>query len=234
MVARPFVVLFLGRSGSTYLVEALASHPDVEAGFEELASRHDLGAAGQLEFARAFLTAPRDRAGAVGFKTKLRDVLDREGFATLLRELDAHVISLQRRNVVKAVVSWFRSEAVNSATGDWNVYDDRDRPPAVTPDPAEFAGRVAAYEAARKELQLFTLGLERPTLMLYYEDLLADPGSVLDAACGFLRVERMSLQGHAVKATPDDLRLAVTNIEELKAALDPRYGPMFDHAASGG
>ena len=209
-------------------MEALDAHPQIDAGLEELGSRREEGAEAQIEFARTFLTAPRTPpVAAAGFKTKLQDVLDRDSLAALLRDIRAHVILLQRRNVVKAVVSWFRSEVVNRTTGDWNVYRSADRPASVTIDPAEFAQRLRTYEEARADLQRYALSLERPTLMLYYEDLLDDPASTLGCACGFLGVAAVPVEGRAVKATPDDLRLAVTNLVELEETAGPRYRALF-------
>lgn len=230
------MTLFLGRSGSTYLMEALAAHPAIEAGFEELGSRREEGAAAQLRFAREFfgreVAAP---VAALGFKTKLQDVLDPEAFASLLRDVRANVVLLQRRNVVKAVVSWFRSEQVHASTGDWNVYSEAHRPPRMTIEPEEFVTRLRLYEEAREKLQEFALSLERPTLMLYYEDLIGDEAGTLNAVCGFLGVPPHPLRGKALKATPDDLRDAVTNVEELRHAAGGRYLAMFDEVpASGG
>jgi hypothetical protein len=230
---RPFVVLFLGRSGSTYFMEALGSHPEIRAGFEELGSRRDGGAEAQLRFAREFFSDPDDATErAAGFKTKLQDVLDRERFASLLREVGAHAVLLQRRNVVKAVVSWFTSEVVNRATGDWNVYDDGAHPGVIEIDPQEFATRLRDYERARDELRQYAVGLERPTLLLYYEDLLAEHDATFAMTLGFLGVSPMAVRGRSVKATPDDLRRAVTNLAELREVAGPGYHHMFDEIAA--
>jgi hypothetical protein len=212
-------------------MEALGAHPEIEAGFEELGSRRQLGPDGQIDFARGFFMRERPATvAAAGFKTKLQDVLDKDRFADLLREVGARAVLLQRRNTVKAVVSWFRSELVNEATGDWNVYRPEQRPPPVELDPAEFAARLARYEKARSALQEYALALERPALLLYYEDLLIDPSGTLDAACGFLGVRPAPVRGNAVKATPDDLRAAVSNFEELRERAGGRYHAMFDEA----
>src|SRR4028118_1677911 len=65
-----FVVLFLGRSGSSNLIEALASHPEIIAKGELLAKKDEEG---QLQAVRRFLTRPRAAGyAAAGFKTKLR------------------------------------------------------------------------------------------------------------------------------------------------------------------
>ncbi|HEV2754767.1 MAG TPA: hypothetical protein VG318_03190 [Actinomycetota bacterium] len=216
-------------------MEALQSHPDVRAGFEELGSRRGEGAAAQLEFARSFFVGKgAEGAAAVGFKTKLQDVLDPDAFTHVLRECGAYVLLLQRRNVVKAVVSWFRSELVNRATGDWNVYRAGDVPPPIEIDTAEFVDRIGRYEEARRRLQQYALELERPTLMLYYEDLLADESSMLASVCGFLGVGAVPLKGGTVKATPDDLRAAVANLDELRDAAGSRYRPMFEAAPAPG
>ena len=75
----PFVILFVERAGSTYLITALKSHPGVLALTEKFDAlrKEGKGSAEQLEWAKAFLTPPLlGRHRAIGFKTKLVDVLD--------------------------------------------------------------------------------------------------------------------------------------------------------------
>src|SRR5688572_21453758 len=84
----PFVILFVERAGSTYLITALKSHPGVLALTEKLDALRQEGksAAEQIEWARQFLTPPLvGRHSAIGFKTKTVDILDPDGFARLLR-----------------------------------------------------------------------------------------------------------------------------------------------------
>lgn len=228
----PFVIFFLGRSGSTYLVEALDSHPFVVAGFEELHTVRKRGgsASDQLECARDFL-APRPAATyhAIGFKTKLHDVLDRGGFRALLGELDARVIVLQRRNAIKWVVSWFNSERLFGLTGDWNLYSSDGRLPPFELDLAMFEERLHEFREGGRFLAEYVHELERPSLWLYYEDLLVDEERALELAQTFLGVEPMRLRGRALKNTPDDLRAIVSNFDELRARYaGTRYEPMFD------
>ena len=233
---RPFVILFQGRAGSTYLTEALASHPDVHAWFEELSVEET--AAGQLESARAMLSAPPDApCRAFGFKAKAVDLFDPGAFAEVLRDVHARVIALHRRNVVKWTVSWFTSDRLNEATGDWNLYREHDRLPPFAIDAAIFEERLAYVETAARALRTFVAGLELPTLSLYYEDLLADQAEFLRLAQTFLGVEPRPLAGRSIKNTPEDLSVIVLNIAELRAHYaGTRYEAMFDdvgtHAGS--
>src|SRR5262249_43296180 len=115
---RRFVLLFEGRSGSTYLMESLDAHPQVVAAHEiltELKLEPDVARL-QLERTRAFLTEPRDGAiAAVGFKTKLADVVDRDAFAALLRALDVRIIHLRRRNLIKLALSVLNAKRLRQA-----------------------------------------------------------------------------------------------------------------------
>lgn len=233
---RPFVILFQGRAGSTYLTEALASHPDIHAWFEELSVEDT--AAGQLESARAMLTAPPDTpCRAFGFKAKVVDVFDPDGFAEVLREVRARVIALHRRNVVKWTVSWFTSDRLNETTGDWNLYREHDRLPPFEVDLDLFRERLAYVETAARSLRDFVAELELPTLSLHYEDLLADRAEFLRLAQTFLGVEPRPLAGRSIKNTPEDLGAIVLNIAEVRAQYTgTRFEAMFDdvgaHAAS--
>src|ERR687896_159339 len=141
-----FVILFMGRSGSTYLIGTLASHPEIVAKWEGVVGSKDDGDA-QLKRARKFLTQPpHGRYIAVGFKSKLGEVEDREGFATLLREVGARIILLGRRNSVKHVVSRVNSEQIYNATGYWNLWNEEDRLPPSTIDVADFDRRLERVE----------------------------------------------------------------------------------------
>ena len=222
-----FIVLFLGRSGSTYFMEALGSHPEIEVGFEELGRRRHLGAQEQLRFARSFF-APGDDNRAKGFKTKFQDILDPGPFSSLLREVGARVILLQRRNVVKSVVSWHRAEVLHEKTGDWNLYEAGGRPGPIHIDSGRFLERLKEYESARERLQKYAVGLELPTLWLYYEDVVRDAPTTFQMATSFLGVAGLDVRGRSVKLTSDDLSDAVTNVDELRASVDDGYRQMFD------
>lgn len=220
-----FVVFFNGRSGSSTLIEALNSHPEMVARGEILSGKDD-----QLLVARRFLTRPRrKRYAAVGFKTKLRDVRDPEDLAALLAELGASAVLLRRRNVVKQVVSRVNSKRLYETTSDWNLYDERNRLPPATIDPAWFDDALRRVEEDRRELEDYVGNLEVPTLPLYYEDFLVDWAAAFSRVCSFLGARFEPVQRQSIKNTSDDLKQAVSNFEELRALYaGTPYASMFD------
>jgi hypothetical protein len=247
-----FVLLFQGRCGSSNLIEALDSHPDIRAQGEVLAAwRSD--AASQLREARYLLGAPAaDSAAArlktkvkdlaarcglgprpakpvVGFKIKLRDLADPGQFAALMRELGAKVILLRRRNRVKIVVSSINSRRLHSATGEWNARSEGQRPGPVAIDPKEFESQLRIKEEHEQLLLDYVRTIGLPTLELCYEDLLSDYEGSLGKLFAFLGVPYQLVRGKCVKNTSDDLRDALLNFEELRARYaGTPYEAMFD------
>jgi LPS sulfotransferase NodH len=222
-----FVILIMGRSGSTNLVEALNSHSAIYAKGEFLTTKEEYR---RLRVARRFLTQSHsEEYSAVGFKTKLKDVPNLEEFARLLREVGTLIILLRRRNVIKQVVSRINSFRLYDTTGDWNLYNEGNRLPPATIDPVSFKETLEEVEKERQELERYVELLDLPTLSLYYEDLLVDQRATLERICSFLGVAYESLQGQAIKHTADDLRQAVSNFEELRLQyIGTRYEEMFD------
>lgn len=228
----PFVILFEGRSGSTWLVEALRSHPRIEARLEVFAALRNQGhgAEDQLEWARGFLAPPfPDGIEAAGFKTKLHDVLDTEAFAGLLHDVAARVVLLRRRNRVKHVVSVFNAMRIEENTGEWNLRGEGDTLSAVSIDPERFDEWLESYRRGLEELERYVDLLDLPTCRIHYEDLLRDPEETTARVTESLAVEPAPLETRTRKATSDDLREALANFEELRRRYEgTRYGPMFD------
>ena len=140
----PFVVIFQGRCGSTYLVEALDKHSQIHCWKEYFSTlkKRKGNAEDQLRWLADFYSSPPVACSAVGFKTKLKDVMDPDGFARTLGEHQAHIIHLQRRNTVKLTVSLLNAMRLNERTGDWNLYQASDRPAKLRVDPDDFAGYI--------------------------------------------------------------------------------------------
>jgi hypothetical protein len=222
-----FVVLFLGRSGSSNLIEALASHPEIIAKGELLAKKDEEG---QLQAVRRFLTRPRAAGyAAAGFKTKLRDVRDPEQFAELLREAGAPVILLRRRNVVKQTVSRFNAQRLHDTTKYWNLYDEDNRLLPATIDPPWFSETLLRLEQEKLELEDYVKNLKLPTLSLFYEDLLVSHQTSLERIFSFLGVRYEPVEGQSIKNTSDDLRQAISNFGELRSYyIGTSYEQMFD------
>jgi hypothetical protein len=228
----PFVVLFVERAGSTYLITALKSHPGVLALTEKLEAlrREGLGSAAQLRWASEFLTPPLiGRHVAIGFKTKLVDVIDQDGFAQLLRERRCRIIQLQRRNAVKAVISTINARRQWEVSGNWNLLNESTRLPAFEVNPDQFDDLLQQRVRLDRDLEDYVEELRLPTLRLYYEDLLQDESAFLDRALGFLTGKRRVLRGATLKNTGDDLRGAIVNFDQLRTLYaGTPYEPMFD------
>lgn len=225
---RRFVVLFQARSGSTYLTEALDSHPEIYAAGEMFAQRKSKGEAQLAAIESFYKFVPESEPRAMGFKTKLIDVADGPGFRNLLREVRARVILLGRRNRVKHAVSWFTSQRLFESTGDWNRYGDHDAG-ALTIDPEQFDHRLSYFETNGRKLESYVMTVEAPTLCLYYEDLLLRKRETIDLALHFLGVNPVEVSGKARKNTGDDLRQVVANFDELRERyVGTPYEAMFD------
>jgi LPS sulfotransferase NodH len=228
----PFVIMFVERAGSTFLVTALKSHPDVMATTEKFDAlrKEGKGAAEQLEWAREYLTPPLvGKHRAIGFKTKLVDVLDRDGFTALMRERKCKIIRLQRRNAVKAAISTINAKRQYDKAGYWNLLQESTRLPAFEVDPEWFDSLLREREALDSDLEQYVASLGLPTLTLVYEDLLQDRDAFVARVLEFIDVEAMPLEAATLKNTKDDLREAILNFDQLKAKYaGTKYEPMFD------
>jgi len=225
-----FVVLFQGRTGSTYFIEGLDSHPAIRARGEVLVTIELISdSAGQLRWIDEFLRSRPPGVSAIGFKTKLKDVLDQGGLSRLLREHDTRIILMQRRNLIKWVVSFFNSVRIEEETGDWNLYRTDDRPPPFRIDPDTFDSWLGAVVEKKRLLDEFVAGLGLQTLGVEYEEILKNEASVWKKAFSFLEVPHAGVEGRCIKSTSDDLRECVLNFEELRERyVGSGYEVMFD------
>lgn len=228
----PFVILFIERDGSTYMVSMLSDHPEINMVYERF-SVMNLGgqtAVEQLKWAQSFYSPNiigRDKA--IGFKTKLKDVLDLDGFTRLLYDRQVRIIHMQRRNVIKAVVSKINAKRLHDKTGNWNLYKDSDRLPPAFIDLNEFEELIQEREALDQELNDYVAQLELPKISVCYEDMLLDRDAILSQVFDFLRVKWVGVQSKTKKNNSDDLRDVIENYDELRAyCTGTRYEEMFD------
>jgi glycosyltransferase involved in cell wall biosynthesis len=226
---RPFIVIFQGRSGSTYLMDALNRHPKIMARMEMLVALKEKGADLQLKMAERYFHRPfLNRSLAVGFKTKLEDVLDLDGFAGLLKALDVRVIVLQRQNQVKAAVSWLNALRLKERTGRWNLYAEEDRLPPFSVKKAELEAALNHLEREREDIETYVASLGLQTFRTCYEDIFTNRGLTFMRIFSFLGVCHVEVSGKSLKNTPDDLRCVLKNFEELQSQFrDTPYEKMF-------
>jgi len=227
-----FVILFEGRTGSTYLQETLDWHPEIVCVAEGLPPLKESGVETQSQWARAVLTPPFVGTNrAIGFKTKLKDVLDPKRFALLLTERQCRVILMQRQNIVKAIVSEINARRLWETTGDWNLYNEKNRPPPPRIELEDFQTRLENRREREGRLRNYVDSLSLPTLELTYEDLLIDAEETFSRVFSFLGVKPAPILGKSGvrKATSDDLRIAIANFDELQSHyVGTGYEAMFD------
>ncbi|MFM7271116.1 MAG: hypothetical protein ACKO2C_05730 [Actinomycetes bacterium] len=225
-----FVILFPGRTGSTYLISAIDRHPDVEAKGEMLDGLREAGVDAQRAWLEKYLRAPfiGDHR-AVGFKTKLRDVLDVDHFTSTIAKYDARIIVLDRRNDVKHAVSRITARVLRDRTGRWNRYEGVEEVGLVEVDPDDFASRLVSVEEEKQTIRDYVASIGRPTLDIDYEDVLADPQGSFSKVLEWIGVRPMAVEGETLKNTPEDLRLVVANFDDLRSRyVGTRYESMFD------
>jgi LPS sulfotransferase NodH len=227
-----FVILFVERSGSTYLATLLDAHPDILARREEFAHLRQRGKDGaeQLAWARQFFTPPLvgDRK-ALGFKTKMVDILDQDGFAKLLKEFQCRIILLQRRNLVKAVISTINADRLHQASGNWNLLKESDRLPAFNVDLDKFDQMLLERRDWDREIEGYVNHLKLPTLPLFYEDMLVDETAFMRRIFDFIGVNYAPVKGKTIKNTTDNLREAILNFDELRGKYNGTdFELMFD------
>jgi LPS sulfotransferase NodH len=225
-----FVLLFAGRTGSTYLITLLNSHPEIHAYGESLDEFKAGEANSQLSRASELLTPPFiGRYKAQGFKTKLVDILDPAGFARLLQKKRCLIIYMRRHNHIKAVVSRLNAKRLWQATGEWNLFDETNRLPPFTIDLTEFDELLEHREKVDKELGIYIRELQLPTLSLSYEELISDEEAVINRIFSFLHATPRPLQGATLKNTDDDLTKVVLNYDELRSQyIGTHFEAMFD------
>lgn len=193
----------------------MISHPEIAARYEIL-SRHRESWDDQLDCIDQLFNKKRfPIVGAVGFKCKLSQVLDRKEFKTYLLENDVRIIHQIRRNKLKYIVSVIRARMLRSEQGRSNVLDNDQRPIGPIEIPVPVFTRATRRLNVVGRLDRFVERLELPKITTAYEDLLANESQELKRVWDFLGVSSRPTEGATRKNTPDDIREAVTNIDEI-------------------
>jgi LPS sulfotransferase NodH len=227
--ARRFVVLFPGRSGGTYLVSALNTHPGVVAVPEPLGLRKGQGRRRQVAWIRRhYRGGSAPDAEALGISTKVADLLDPDGFAALMRHHDARVVLLQRANAVKHVVSIMRVRVLKDTIGEWTLTEPHELGP-IHVDPDEFATKLRTSQARQAATAAYADALGLPVLRVDYRELLVEAPATFRRVFEHLGVTPIDVQGSTFKLTSDDLRASIENFDELRGRYaGTEYEAMFD------
>ena len=210
-----YVTVFPGRTGSTYLASHMQAHPNIVSRFEIL-GRRATSWERQFRILKELFETKRDpQIQAIGFKTKIHAVLNLEVFSNYISEHQFRIIHLIRRNKLKFIVSVVRAKMLRRTEGVSNVFARNQEPIGPVEIPVDKFTRATKRLNVANRLQQYVDTLDLPKLKIAYEDLLNNEQATLNGVWDFLDVQRVSTQGVTRKNTPDDVREAVTNLDEL-------------------
>ena len=228
------VILTTQRTGSTFLVDCLSSHPEIECAYEILIGAPDTprpqyrgpfkqlvkvanvftsGAWRPARRLESFYSGGRARVRA--FKAMYNQLLNPFALRFLRDNQDIRILHLRRDNLLKVHVSRL-------------LMTKRDRVQALQPvvavrtrvDPEQ---TIQAMRKARARYEHFESLFQRHRrLQLTYEGLF--DGQQLDAetareVCDFLDVANYPMKSKILKLNPESLRDMVTNYDELAAVV---------------
>ncbi len=220
-----FLILFPGRTGSSWLVSALKTHPQVRAEGEILVKQD--AKAQQRLFVDLHATPPPP-GHAAGFKTKLKDVADLDDLRRRIDGTPLAVILMRRSDLVRLAISRITARRLHQHSGRWNLDDRTSAAPTRPIDAAELIEAIEHCDRTVRELEEFLAGFDAPRLDLEYAQILAEPTATLDRVQAFLGVPPHPLQSGVRKNTDEDLHRAVPNLPELLAAIGAsRWAPLL-------
>lgn len=231
------IILTTQRTGSTFLVDCLQSHPDINCITELLVGAH-LEPPAIFRSSRTLTKASRfvmgggwlptrairrfyessDKPVSV-FKIMYNQASNRPTLNCLARDRDIHVLHLRRRNLLKMHVSQLLMPRKRNAI--WEPHTTVPLPPATTHvDPALAIDQMRDAEAKYRHFERVFAG--HPRLPLVYEELIEDQRlrpSEGRRICDFLGVGEHPMRSSFIKLNPESLEAMVTNYAELADAI---------------
>ena len=230
-----FLILFEGRTGSTWLCNLLGGHPQIRCQHEILHARYCPGGqeAVHRRFREAVSRVGGDGKRVLGLQAKLNQLGNADDFRELLVELRVDVIHMKRRNIVKQVNSELRGAELAQNTGQFNLYKDDDRVPEIAFGRKRFGDMLNRRLKREAAMDDFVRSLPLRKTLLHYEELQLDREGALGGLFDFLDVPHhdvtVGIPKQPMKHTSDDLREAVLNFDELKSHFaGTKYESMFD------
>lgn len=236
---KPFVIIFLGRSGSTHLCSLLNSHPQVYCGLEVFCLDHN----GPRPWARkisapgAVTLAPTDeqclehidklysqRVSAAGFKFKYPIQYEHYPVITnyLLDKDDLTVIRLNRDNILKNALSnmVFHIKRKQGFKGPHRDLYKHINGPIHMPIPLlmQSLEHSKTNRLAMNKFVADSFPLDK-TVCLEYDRLLHNQKTETNKVLDALELRRVPLRSHMIKANSDNLREVIANYEQVAERL---------------
>jgi len=221
-----FVLLYQGRTGSTFIIDSMGSHPNVITRGEFLSGKD---AKAQESTIRNFYSKAPKSAQALGFKTKLRDIADKKKFLALMDEFDVKMIFMYRSNLVKLALSKLNAHRIFKKYGTWNRLKGQEPLPQFAPTIEEFDEALQFRKTKEEELQEFMKEVKRDMIVRDHQDLIDDPEKLFNEYFDYIGVEPAPLSSVVRKNESDNMRDDLLNYDEIKAHYsDTPYAKMFD------
>jgi hypothetical protein len=231
------IILTTQRTGSTFLVGCLRSHPDINCITELLVGAH-LDPPAMFRTSRVLTKASRfvmgggwwptrairrfyassDKPASV-FKIMYNQASNRPTLNCLAGDRDVRVLHLRRRNLLKMHVSQLLMPRRRNLI--WEPHTTVPLPPVTTRvDPALAIEQMRKAQARYRHFEEVFAG--HPRLPLVYEELIEDQRlrpSEGRRICDFLGVEDRPMGSSFIKLNPESLEAMVTNYGELADAV---------------
>ncbi|MGH8243808.1 MAG: hypothetical protein ACRETY_10715 [Steroidobacteraceae bacterium] len=231
------IILTTQRTGSTFLVQCLASHPQIHCITELLVGAH-LEPPALVRSSRIFTKAARflmaggwhprramrrfyqssDKPVSI-FKAMYNQVSNPLTLGYLTRNKDIHVVHLRRRNLLKMHVSQLLMPEKRNAI--WEPHTTEPLPPlTIRVDPAAAIDEMRRARLKYQHFENIFVGHRR--LAVVYEDMLDNQRlrpSEGRRICEFLAVEDHPMHSSFIKLNPESLEAMVLNYGELAATV---------------
>jgi len=212
-----FVILCLGRTGSTHLGSLLGSHPDIRCFGELFTDRKttldDVFIKSPIDDPAEYiaqLIAPLTQT-AVGFKLPLNSIRAHPEALGLLEDNDLRIVRLRRLNLLAVFASRRLLAATRVSRSTKGDYCDT----TVRLDPKQCLTVFKRME--EHERYLDGLAEDKPVFDIAYEDLAV--GTNLDDLQSFLGVEPVTLQSQFKRLRSRSLSETIENWPEVEEAL---------------
>jgi len=207
-----FIVLTRSRSGSSFLMSLLASHPNIKTYGEYFRRLNNRSYQDMLDY----VFSPKFRQiKAVGFKIFYNHPYDTnsDDFWSYLASInDLKIIHLIRKNFLRT----FISRKIADITDQWFLCGNKfyDKEVRLTINPQELQNSYNKYQnLQRQRIALFD---SRQVLEIFYEEMIADLDSQFHTITSFLNVPFIIPKSNLIKQNARILREIVENYDELR------------------
>ncbi|MBU0766910.1 sulfotransferase [Patescibacteria group bacterium] len=237
----PFVILFTPRSGSTHLALLLNSHPSIKCELEVFATMDDnVGPFSRMDQFREIGSAknklqdiyiagdtPEILAAGVKFQFPRQFCSYFDILHYLRKNSDRiHVICQTRENLLKQVISYMNLERIWGNPVHCSV-QTKAQLIKLYVDTDVLISRIEKLE--RETEDLLSCARSFPNLInITYEQLIYDKTATIQKVLAFLNADTFAeLSSSTFKKTPDNLKNAIANYDEVHSALCPTKWSRF-------